>query len=180
MSSTNSFRAKVIPVYRVILRELYQASIEPRSTRSRTTALKFRAILESTTPSNFESTSQNVVTFLRSQRLHKTLLDRYNPLFDLTAEERIEATAHRVGLNMPIMHQERRPNRFTPCISILRGPLPCTHLASPSSAFFATRLTACQATVPYPLLQESILGICSYMLPVFNREQPPGVTTRRR
>ncbi|KAH8999386.1 hypothetical protein EDB92DRAFT_958259 [Lactarius akahatsu] len=103
--STNSFRAKVIPVYRAILRELYQASIEPRSTRSRTTALKFRAILESTTPSNFESTSQNVITFLLSQRMHKTLLDRYNPLFDLTAEERIEATAHRVGLNMPITHQ---------------------------------------------------------------------------
>lgn len=31
----------------------------------------------------------------------QTLLDRYNPLFDLTGEERIEATARRVGLNMP-------------------------------------------------------------------------------
>jgi len=29
------------------------------------------------------------------------LLDRYNPLIDLTAEERIEATARRVGLDMP-------------------------------------------------------------------------------
>ena len=29
------------------------------------------------------------------------LLERYNPLIDLTAEERIEATARRVGLNMP-------------------------------------------------------------------------------
>jgi ATP synthase assembly factor FMC1 len=38
----------------------------------------------------------------------KTLLDRYNPLFDLTAEERIEATAHRVGLNMPITHQDEK------------------------------------------------------------------------
>ncbi|KAI9466741.1 hypothetical protein BJY52DRAFT_1110584, partial [Lactarius psammicola] len=83
-------------------------SIEPRSARSRTTALKFRAILESSTASNLESTSQNVVTFLRSQRMHKTLLDRYNPLFDLTAEERIEATAHRVGLNMPITPQSEK------------------------------------------------------------------------
>jgi hypothetical protein len=33
------------------------------------------------------------------------LLDRYNPLFDLTAEERIHATARRVGLDMPIVHQ---------------------------------------------------------------------------
>ena len=30
------------------------------------------------------------------------LLERYNPLVDLTSEERIEATARRVGLNMPV------------------------------------------------------------------------------
>ena len=40
--------------------------------------------------------------------LAKTLLDRYNPLVDLTAEERIEATAHRVGLNMPVTHQDNK------------------------------------------------------------------------
>ena len=34
------------------------------------------------------------------------LLDRYNPLVDLTAEERIEATARRVGLNMPVTPEE--------------------------------------------------------------------------
>ncbi|KAI0002975.1 hypothetical protein BJV74DRAFT_881936 [Russula compacta] len=85
--------------YRAILRELYKASIHPRSTRSRTTALSFRAILES---SDFDNGTQNAITFLRSQRMYKTLLDRYNPLIDLTAEERIEATAHRVGLNMPV------------------------------------------------------------------------------
>ena len=31
----------------------------------------------------------------------QSLLERYNPLIDLTAEERIEATARRVGLDMP-------------------------------------------------------------------------------
>jgi hypothetical protein len=40
--------------------------------------------------------------------LAKTLLDRYNPLVDLTAEERIEATARRVGLNMPIISQDNK------------------------------------------------------------------------
>ena len=38
----------------------------------------------------------------------QTLLDRYNPLIDLTAEERIEATARRVGLNMPVTPQDRK------------------------------------------------------------------------
>ncbi|KAI0301818.1 hypothetical protein B0F90DRAFT_250534 [Multifurca ochricompacta] len=79
----------------------------PRSTRSRITALNFRTILESTPSANFDSNTQNAITFLRSQRIHKTLLDRYNPLVDLTAEERIEATARRVGLNMPITPQEK-------------------------------------------------------------------------
>ncbi|KAH9963194.1 hypothetical protein BC827DRAFT_1129193, partial [Russula dissimulans] len=50
----------------------------------------------------------NVITFLRSQRMYKTLLDRYNPLIDLTAEERIEATARRVGLNMPLISQDNK------------------------------------------------------------------------
>jgi hypothetical protein len=63
---------------------------------------------------------QNVITFLRSQREYKVrifasgqlprsqgalfqaLLARYNPLVDLTAQERIRATARRVGLDMPI------------------------------------------------------------------------------
>ncbi len=38
----------------------------------------------------------------------KTLLDRYNPLVDFTGEERIEATARRVGLNMPITLQDNK------------------------------------------------------------------------
>jgi ATP synthase assembly factor FMC1 len=38
--------------------------------------------------------------------LAQELLERYNPLFDLTAEERIEATARRVGLNMPVNKHE--------------------------------------------------------------------------
>jgi Complex1_LYR-like len=40
--------------------------------------------------------------------LVKTLLDRYNPIIDLTAEERIEATARRVGLNMPIAPRDNK------------------------------------------------------------------------
>ena len=33
-------------------------------------------------------------------------MDRYNPLVDLTAEERIEATARRVGLNMHVTPED--------------------------------------------------------------------------
>lgn len=87
--------------------------------------MNFRAVLESTKSSDFDVVTQNNITFLRSQRMYKvshvlvvlshtsltfakTLLDRYNPLVDLTAEERIEATARRVGLNMPITSQDNK------------------------------------------------------------------------
>ncbi|KAI0303125.1 hypothetical protein BC826DRAFT_983510 [Russula brevipes] len=103
----NVARTKVIPAYRAVLRELYKASISPGPTRSRTTASNIRAVLESTKSGDFDNTAQNAITFLRSQRMYKMLLDRYNPLVDLTAEERIEATARRVGLNMPITHEEK-------------------------------------------------------------------------
>ncbi|KAI5832472.1 hypothetical protein K523DRAFT_344827 [Schizophyllum commune Tattone D] len=57
----------------------------------------------------FSSDMENAVLFLRSQREHKALLERYNPLFNLTAEEHIKATANRVGLNMPITPDGSNP-----------------------------------------------------------------------
>ena len=39
----------------------------------------------------------------------QALLERYNPLFNLTAEEHIKATANRVGLNMPITPDGSNP-----------------------------------------------------------------------
>ncbi|KAI0049596.1 hypothetical protein FA95DRAFT_1604238 [Auriscalpium vulgare] len=93
--------------YRAIVREVSKASIVPRASRSRTLLSTLRSIVEQRPEAAdthaFDSDLQNAVTFLRSQRMHKVLLDRYNPLVDLTGEERIEATARRVGLNMPIV-----------------------------------------------------------------------------
>ncbi|KIM33586.1 hypothetical protein M408DRAFT_157342, partial [Serendipita vermifera MAFF 305830] len=45
---------------------------------------------------------ENVALFLRSQRTYKVLLDRYNPLHDMSSTEHIKATARRVGLDMPV------------------------------------------------------------------------------
>ena len=76
----------------------------------------------------FDHDMQNALTFLHSQRMHKVrltthhistppqaiyfqeLLERYNPLHDLTAEERIKATARRVGLDMPINSDRENKN----------------------------------------------------------------------
>ncbi|KAF9534866.1 hypothetical protein CPB83DRAFT_843070 [Crepidotus variabilis] len=95
-------------IYRVVLRELRQ-SLAPERRVNRAIVSQFRSFAERIGSDNnlhVRQDFENAVNFLRAQRQHKALLDRYNPLFDLTAEERIEATARRVGLNMP-----KTPNR---------------------------------------------------------------------
>ncbi|KAA1466177.1 hypothetical protein DENSPDRAFT_790585 [Dentipellis sp. KUC8613] len=93
--------------YRAIVREVTKASISPRSTRNPAITQNFRSIFaerlaQSPQPdSSFYKDMENAATFLHSQRMYKELLDRYNPLVDLTGDERIEMTARRVGLNMP-------------------------------------------------------------------------------
>ncbi|KAI0316703.1 hypothetical protein OF83DRAFT_1059922 [Amylostereum chailletii] len=81
-------------------------SINPKNIRNLPVYRNFHEIYSShpdkSSPS-FEYDMKNTMTFIQSQRMYKTLLDRYNPLIDLTGEERIEATARRVGLNMPIL-----------------------------------------------------------------------------
>ncbi|KAJ3555139.1 hypothetical protein NM688_g2738 [Phlebia brevispora] len=92
--------------YRAIVRELNKASIAASSTRNRAILSGFRSLFEQHRTGEelqqFQHDMQDALTFLRSQRMHKVLLDRYNPLHDLTVEERVKATARRVGLDMPV------------------------------------------------------------------------------
>ncbi|KAI0771916.1 hypothetical protein BD413DRAFT_547009 [Trametes elegans] len=92
--------------YRAIVRELNRASIYPRATRPNTVTSHVRAIFEERRDGNdnehFYLDMRNAATFLRSQRNHKMLLERYNPLLGLSTEERVKKTAHRVGLDMPL------------------------------------------------------------------------------
>ncbi|KAF8913844.1 YwlC protein [Gymnopilus junonius] len=90
-------------LYRRLLRELRQ-SLNLERKVNREIMARFRSIAETVGKEgqvNARQDIENAVLFFRSQREHKQLLERYNPLFDLTAEERIKATARRVGLDMP-------------------------------------------------------------------------------
>ncbi|KAI9574605.1 YwlC protein [Boletus coccyginus] len=95
MTAQNTVR-----LYRSVAREVAKASISPRTQRNKDVSANFRRLFERHVRSSeheaFRRDVENIVTFVRSQREHKTLLERYNPLVDLTAEERIEATARRV------------------------------------------------------------------------------------
>ena len=108
-------------------------SLAPRPQRNKALAGHYRALFEPRDGPDATALSrevENAVAFLKHQRKHKVsgflrvtwsvvlkgiigitqeLLERYNPLIDLTAEERIEATARRVGLNMPEMARGDSP-----------------------------------------------------------------------
>ncbi|KAF8528871.1 hypothetical protein BU17DRAFT_37326 [Hysterangium stoloniferum] len=98
MSATTSTR-----LYRNLLRELSKSSIFSRSARNPIitanlrAALSNRAVQDSTQCNDLES----AIAFLSADRLYKGLLERYSPLHDLSEEERIKATARRVGLDTP-------------------------------------------------------------------------------
>ena len=102
----------------------FPQSVSSRTTRNKAIASSFRSLFEkprnSSELARFEHDMQDAITFMRSQRMHKvrmrlldwlcslftvslqTLLERYNPLHDMTTEERVKATARRVGLDMPV------------------------------------------------------------------------------
>jgi len=91
-------------LYRGLLRELRLSISTPRKV-NKDIKTHFRSLVELCRHDKAKRDLENAILFLKSQREHKRLLERYHPWFDLTAEERIEATARRVGLNMPITHK---------------------------------------------------------------------------
>ncbi|TFK28796.1 YwlC protein [Coprinopsis marcescibilis] len=93
--------------YRGVLREL-RKSLDPSRKVNPVIKSHYRSVIEglrSTQNVDGLADINHTIIFLKSQREHQRLLDRYSPLFDLTAQERIKATARRVGLNMPKLHQ---------------------------------------------------------------------------
>ncbi|KAJ9119983.1 hypothetical protein QFC24_005466 [Naganishia onofrii] len=58
------------------------------------------------TSKGFARDMMEMKEFVKAQRTYNELLVRYNPLHDMTPEERIKATARRVGLDKPIEYSE--------------------------------------------------------------------------
>jgi len=43
--------------------------------------------------------------YVKAQRMYATLLERYNPGLNMVEEERIKATARRVGMELPVEYE---------------------------------------------------------------------------
>ncbi|KAJ7276336.1 hypothetical protein B0H12DRAFT_15804 [Mycena haematopus] len=86
--------------YRAALREL-RASAVSTGKLSKPLAANFRSVIEKQKASGEYNDIENALIFMKSQRIHKILLERYNPTGNYTAKERLEATTRRVGLQLP-------------------------------------------------------------------------------
>ncbi|ODO07094.1 hypothetical protein I350_04463 [Cryptococcus amylolentus CBS 6273] len=92
----------VTHLYRSVLRELRFASKKSRTTRNPTVQSHIRTLVEtSSSPQQLERSLIETREFLKSTRLHAELVKRYNPTHSMSQEERVHATARRVGLNSP-------------------------------------------------------------------------------
>ncbi len=50
--------------------------------------------------------AEQLAQYARAQRVYVELLERYNPSMNLDEEERIRLTARRVGMELPVLHEE--------------------------------------------------------------------------
>lgn len=89
--------------YRTLLREVAGrstvAASKPRF-RAHVRALFEAAAASKQSSQALDAAALNAAAFLRAQRMHQELLERYNPTISLTSEEHVAATAHRVGLRL--------------------------------------------------------------------------------
>src|SRR5271168_272384 len=92
-------------LYRSILREL-----PPRPLASPPTPLQASIRTQFSTPTTSSPAyilarrqeAEEVVRYLKAQRMYGALLERYNPGLWMDEEERTRLTARRVGMEMPI------------------------------------------------------------------------------
>ncbi|KAK3191449.1 hypothetical protein K4F52_002660 [Lecanicillium sp. MT-2017a] len=114
MASTTASPAKLRSLYRAILRELPPRPILARERSPLRMHLRSSfdgktggaAAANSNNSNNTKTPTPDVaselVTYLRSQRMYATLLERYNPGMDMDDTERIRLTARRVGMDLPV------------------------------------------------------------------------------
>ncbi|KAL7268988.1 hypothetical protein RUND412_008369, partial [Rhizina undulata] len=87
--------SRVRSLYRSLLRELPPLSEKPRSPLH---AELRKAISSPAAP--IEEADQ-LLSYLRSQRMYTTLIERYNPSLNMDTDERVRLSARRVGFDLP-------------------------------------------------------------------------------
>ncbi|KAM0789332.1 hypothetical protein ACM66B_000166 [Microbotryomycetes sp. NB124-2] len=103
-------------LYRATLRQFAANSIHERTKRSPSIPRHLRLMFDGAKtlePSSaqfnaFERQVDDMVVFLKAHRLHKELVERYNPTHGMTDDERARRSANMVGLQFPDENKQPR------------------------------------------------------------------------
>lgn len=88
---------KLRALYRSFLRELPARPLNSRSPLQQ----RIRSHIASNEIATSVAQAEQVLQYVKAQRMYATLLERYNPGMGMDEEERTRLTARRVGMNMP-------------------------------------------------------------------------------
>ncbi|KAK0766192.1 hypothetical protein N5P37_001083 [Trichoderma harzianum] len=112
--------ANLRAIYRSLLRELPPRPIlsSPRTPLHRRIRSSFVDSPSPSSSSSFASSShalehqaqlaQQLIAYLRAQRMYVTLIERYNPGMEMDQDERIRLTARRVGMDLPSVQKKKK------------------------------------------------------------------------
>ncbi|KAI4620004.1 hypothetical protein J4E83_005238 [Alternaria metachromatica] len=106
---------QILSIYRRLLRELpstpqltrtqHQKLSAPSKLQQRIRSTLSQANPNTSTQSQLQQAEQ-FIQYVQAQRMHSTLLERYNPGMGMTEEERVRLSARRVGMNLPVEFEE--------------------------------------------------------------------------
>ncbi|TPX60003.1 hypothetical protein PhCBS80983_g02058 [Powellomyces hirtus] len=106
--STVNVKTEILGLYRGILREVsrqYTARNQNRMWHDEIVA-GFKSGVQLSNPAQIQirlTRARNLHAFLRSNRTHRELVERYWPISSMTEEEKLSRTANTVGLSLPKM-----------------------------------------------------------------------------
>lgn len=89
-----------------LTKELSLAAAGAPLPRSPDIHLYAQKLIETLPDDKVERALDDLTLFVRSTRVHKELVERYNPKDDMTQTERATMSARRVGLAMPVTRED--------------------------------------------------------------------------
>ncbi|KAL7956858.1 hypothetical protein V8C34DRAFT_287267 [Trichoderma compactum] len=112
---TASSPANLRALYRSLLRELPPRPIlsSPQTPLHRRIRSSFVDSPSSSSASSPHASdhqaqlAQQLIAYLRAQRMYVTLIERYNPGMEMDQDERIRLTARRVGMDLPSVQRKK-------------------------------------------------------------------------
>lgn len=94
-------------IYRSFLRELPHRALSTPSPVQRRIRSSISSAVSGDAAEQVEQGEQ-ILQYVKAQRIYATLLERYNPGMSIDEEDKVRLTARRVGMDLPEQWTERK------------------------------------------------------------------------